>query len=75
MAEPLTEDQLIEAYGGETIAAMVDAREVARILGVHTNTVKRIPSWELSYTRINRRGDRRYLRSDIIAFVAQRRVG
>lgn len=50
-------------------------KEVAAILGLHWQTVKSIPSTDLPYTRVNERGDRRYQRTDVEAYLAARRVG
>lgn len=36
------------------------AQEVAELLGIHVNTVKRIPPEDLPFFRIGQRGDRRY---------------
>lgn len=49
-------------------------REVAALLGLHWQTVKSIPSSALPFTRVNARGDRRYAREDVEAFLAARRV-
>lgn len=43
--------------------------EVAKRLRVHVNTVKRIPARELPYFRIGSRGDRRYMISDVDAYI------
>ena len=45
--------------------AALSAREVARALGLHTNTVKRIPAHLLPYVRVVARGDRRYRAADV----------
>ncbi len=54
----------------ERTSPMVTVREVARILNVHTNTVRR---WSnqgiLSAYRITSRGDRRFKRDDIGHFL------
>ena len=47
--------------------------EVAEILGVHVNTVKRTSPKELPYFRIGKRGDRRYDPTDVIAYKEARR--
>jgi hypothetical protein len=49
-------------------------KEVAAILGLHWQTVKSIPASDLPYTRVNSRGDRRYTRADVEAYLAARRV-
>jgi len=53
---------------------VLTAHEVAERLRVHVNSVKRIPPAELPYFRFGSRGDRRYLESDLIAYIAQRLV-
>lgn len=49
--------------------------DVAERLGLSVHTVKRLPSDELAYFRINSRGDRRYRLGDVRAYLAARRVG
>jgi excisionase family DNA binding protein len=44
---------------------LLSVREVARLLGVHVNTVKRFGPDELPFVRVGLRGDRRYRRADI----------
>ncbi len=44
--------------------------QVARYLGLHANTVKRIPFALLPFSRVTTRGDRRYRESDVMAYVA-----
>jgi hypothetical protein len=51
------------------------AREVSAILGIHPNTVKRMPPNELPYFTVGSRGDRRYLASDVKLYIADRQVG
>jgi hypothetical protein len=48
--------------------------EAAEMLGIHINTLKRIPPAELPYMRANARGDRRYLRTDVKAYIERRMV-
>jgi excisionase family DNA binding protein len=50
----------------------VSVSEVARLLGVHTNTVKRIDPEHLPYFRVGSRGDRRYQRDDVRAYIYAR---
>jgi len=45
------------------------AREAAEVLGVHVNTVKRLP---LPFFRIGSRGDRRYELRDVLAYKIRR---
>lgn len=44
-------------------------RDVARLLGVHINTVKRLHPGDLPYFRVGARGDRRYHRADVTAYI------
>jgi excisionase family DNA binding protein len=48
--------------------------EVAERLGVHQNTVKRIPPEDLPYFRFGTRGDRRYDPADIDEYIRGRKV-
>lgn len=50
----------------------LNVAEVARHLGVHINTVKRIPVRELPYFRIGARGDRRYQIEDVERYIEKR---
>jgi hypothetical protein len=54
---------------------VLDVVEVARLLGIHGNTVKKIPPEELPYFRIGSRGDRRYFPSDVRAYIISRTEG
>jgi hypothetical protein len=47
-------------------------REVAAWLGIHPNTVKRIPSADLPFFTISTRGDRRYHVDDVRAYIERR---
>ncbi len=49
-------------------------REVCAHLGVHPNTVKRIPARELPYMRVTNRGDRRYHPEDVQSYIDRRTV-
>lgn len=53
---------------------LLSARQLARELGVHPNTVRRIPASELPFYRLGTRLDRRYDRADVDAYLAARRV-
>lgn len=53
---------------------MLRIKEVADILGLHPSTVKRIPPSELPYYRVTKRGDRRYRKEDVLAYLASRRT-
>jgi excisionase family DNA binding protein len=48
--------------------------EVAELLGVHNNTVKRIPPADIPFFRVGSRGDRRYIRWDIERYIERRMV-
>lgn len=54
-----------------TMGPMLTVREVARLLHIHSNTVRR---WAdrgiIKAYRISRRGDRRFRRADIARFLA-----
>jgi len=50
------------------------AREVALYMGVHLNTVKRLPASDLPFTRVVRRGDRRYHIEDVDSYLERRTV-
>lgn len=49
-------------------------QQVADRLGVHMQTVKRIPPDELPYWRAGPRGDRKYDPADVDAYVKARTV-
>jgi len=54
---------------------MLTVREVAQLLHVHTNTVRRWSGWGIIRAyRITRRGDRRFRREDIARFLAELNV-
>lgn len=54
----------------DQIVPMLTVREVARLLNVHTNTVRRWSDRGLIRTyRISHRGDRRFRREDITEFL------
>lgn len=50
----------------------IGATEVALLLGTHVNTVKRIDPGALPYFRVGARGDRRYQRDDVRAYIDAR---
>lgn len=52
---------------------LLTAREVAKLLNVHLNTVKRISRDRLPFIRVVERGDRRYLWTDVEAYVVSLR--
>ena len=51
---------------------VLTAREVAKLLHCHRNTVKDIPQEELPYCRLGTRGDRRYTLEDVRAYIESR---
>jgi hypothetical protein len=51
---------------------VLTSSEAAARIGVHPNTVKRIPPDELPYYRVGARGDRRYRYTDVIAYIERR---
>lgn len=52
----------------------LSVEEVGNRLGVHANTVKRIPPAELPYFRIGTRGDRRYLLENVLEYIRRRTI-
>lgn len=50
------------------------APQVAAILNLHVNTVKRLEPGELPYFRVGSRGDRRYRAEDVQAYIDRRLV-
>lgn len=48
--------------------------EAADYLDVHCDTLKRVPPAELPYLRVNARGDRKYRKRDLDAYVERRMV-
>ena len=53
---------------------MLTASEVAEMLHLHANTVKRLGDrGELPYYRVCRRGDRRFQLEDVVEFLARYR--
>lgn len=58
----------------ETPERMLTAQEVAHLLHLHVNTVKRLGNrGELPFYRICKRGDRRFKLEDVMAFLARSR--
>jgi excisionase family DNA binding protein len=57
---------------GEHISDMLTVREVARLLHVHPNTLRRWSNnGRITAYRITTRGDRRYRREEIANFLAE----
>ncbi len=60
-----------DGRGDNKITPMLTVKEVARLLHVHSNTVRRMSDNGLIQTyRISPRGDRRFKREDIADFLA-----
>jgi len=58
--------------GSNRLEPLLTVREVARLLHVHTNTVRRWSDHGLiTAYRISRRGDRRFRREDVARFLAE----
>jgi excisionase family DNA binding protein len=56
----------------QEIKPMLTANEVARLLNVHVNTVRRWSNWGiLRAYRIGRRGDRRFQRLDVVKMLVE----
>ena len=53
---------------------MLTLSEAADYLGIHPTSMKRIPPGEIAVYRVSSRGDRRYHREDLDAYLAARRV-
>jgi hypothetical protein len=58
----------------EPVESPLTARQVALLLGVHVNTVKRTEPSELPYFTIGTRNDRRYRPCDVRAYLIRRTV-
>ena len=52
----------------------LSVNEAAHMLDVHNNTLKRFPPSEIPYMRIGSRGDRKYRRADVEAYIERRMV-
>jgi excisionase family DNA binding protein len=56
------------------LGPMLTASEVAEMLHLHVNTVKRLGDrGELPFYRVCKRGDRRFRLEDVMAFLARNR--
>jgi hypothetical protein len=51
-----------------------NAAQTAETLGVHVNTLKRMPPEQLPFFRVTNRGDRRYRWADIHDYIESRMV-
>jgi excisionase family DNA binding protein len=59
---------------GPEIGQMMTASEVAAVLRLHVNTVKRLGDrGELPFFRVSKRGDRRFRVEDVLAFLHRER--
>jgi hypothetical protein len=58
----------------EVTGAYLKVAAAAAMIGLSVSAVKRIPPIDLPYTRVAKRGDRRYRHSDVIAYLEARRV-
>jgi excisionase family DNA binding protein len=57
---------------GERMSEMLTVREVARLLHVHPNTLRRWSNnGRIKAYRITSRGDRRFKREEIVRFLAE----
>jgi len=57
----------------DEIASLLTTSDVARLLNIHINTVRRWTNeGKLRAYRIGSRGDRRFQRADIASFLAQK---
>jgi excisionase family DNA binding protein len=62
------------AMAVKDLGPMLTASEVARLLHLHPNTVKRLGDrGELAFYRVCRRGDRRFRMQDVEDFLARNR--
>lgn len=59
-----------ECWGVDVRQPLMTPREVAAFLRIHYNTLVRIPRDVLPFHRIGTRGDRRYERRDVLAYLA-----
>lgn len=56
------------------LGPMLTASEVAKLLHLHVNTVKRLGDrGELPFYRVSKRGDRRFRVEDVVGFLARNR--
>ena len=56
------------------IGPMLTATEVAEMLHLHVNTVKRLGDrGELPFYRVSKRGDRRFRTADVMRFLSENR--
>jgi excisionase family DNA binding protein len=64
----------MNAMAVKDLGPMLTASEVARLLHLHPNTVKRLGDrGELAFYRVCRRGDRRFRMQDVEDFLTRNR--
>ena len=64
----------MNAMAVKDLGPMLTASEVARLLHLHPNTVKRLSDrGELAFYRVCRRGDRRFRMQDVEDFLTRNR--
>ena len=62
------------SMGVQELGPMLTASEVASLLHLHVNTVKRLGDrGELPFFRVCKRGDRRFRLDDVMQFLARNR--
>jgi excisionase family DNA binding protein len=62
------------SMAGTELGPMLTANEVAQLLHLHVNTVKRLGDrGELPFYRVCKRGDRRFLVEDVASFLRRNR--
>ncbi len=63
----------MSSMAANELEPMLTASEVARLLHLHVNTVKRLGDrGELPFYRVCKRGDRRFRYQDVIQFLNRR---
>jgi excisionase family DNA binding protein len=64
--------QPMSSMAANELGPMMTASEVAQMLHLHVNTVKRLGDrGELPFYRVCKRGDRRFRLDDVMAFLAR----
>jgi excisionase family DNA binding protein len=70
----LREDDYMTSMGVHELGPMLTASEVASLLHLHVNTVKRLGDrGELPFYRVCKRGDRRFRLDDVMTFLSRNR--
>jgi excisionase family DNA binding protein len=66
--------EIMAAMAVNRLGPMLTASEVAGMLHLHVNTVKRLGDrGELPFYRVCKRGDRRFLLADVMSFLGSNR--